>query len=111
MLFVIDIFWNVQFLKHFISKSCRFLSAEFRVLVRDMEMNDLRFIFDQWPKQHLEFDVEPEIWILKVIYYKVITVQGVNFDWCGFCTLEFCPASKLSKIQIVHNPHQSKLTP
>ena len=30
--------------------------------------NDLRVIFDQWPKLNLGFDVEPEIWILKVIY-------------------------------------------
>ena len=31
--------------------------------------NDLRVIFDQWPKLYLGFDVEPEIWVLKVIYY------------------------------------------
>ena len=39
-----------------------FLSAEFRVLVRDMKMT-----FDQWPKLNLGFDVQPEIPILKVI--------------------------------------------
>ena len=31
-------------------------------------------IFDQWPKLHLGFDVEPEIWFLKVIYYLCINV-------------------------------------
>ena len=30
----------------------------------------LRVIFDQWPKLNLGFDVEPEIQILKVIYYS-----------------------------------------
>ena len=29
-------------------------------------------IFDQWPKLHLEFDGEPEILILKVIYYIIV---------------------------------------
>ena len=29
--------------------------------------NDVRVIFDQWPKQNIGFDVEPEIRILKVM--------------------------------------------
>ena len=33
--------------------------------------NELRVIFDQWPKLKLGFDVEPEIRILKVIYCTV----------------------------------------
>ena len=32
--------------------------------------NDVRVIFDQWPKQNIGFDVEPEIQTLKVIYSK-----------------------------------------
>ena len=32
--------------------------------------NDVRVIFDQWPKQNIGFDVEPEIQTLKVIYIK-----------------------------------------
>ena len=31
--------------------------------------NALMVIFDQWPKLYLGFDVEPEIRILKVIYF------------------------------------------
>ena len=34
--------------------------------------DDLWVIFDQWPKLHLGFDAEPEIWILKVIYFVLI---------------------------------------
>ena len=49
-----------------------FLSAEFRVLVRDMKMT-LRVIFDQWPKLSLGLDVRPEIPILKVIYSMYFT--------------------------------------
>ena len=30
--------------------------------------DNLRVIFDQWPKLNLGFDVEPEIQILKIIY-------------------------------------------
>jgi hypothetical protein len=41
MFFVIDIFWKLWFVKH--------------------------FIFDQWPKLYLGFDAEHEIRILKVI--------------------------------------------
>ena len=35
----------------------------------DTYENALSVIFDQWPKLCLGFDVEPEIRILKVIYY------------------------------------------
>ena len=34
-----------------------------------MKISYLRVIFDQWPKLHLGFGAEPEIRILKVIYY------------------------------------------
>ena len=65
MFFVNDFFENFNFKALFLLKWANFLSAEFRVLVRDMK----RVIFDQWPKLNLGFDVEPEIQILKVIYY------------------------------------------
>ena len=31
--------------------------------------DDLRVIFDQWPKLYLGFDAEPEIRIFKFIYF------------------------------------------
>ena len=57
-----------------------FLSAEFRVLKRDLK----RVIFDQWSKLNLGFDVEPEIWILKVIYYLLICFIFSVGLYCGF---------------------------
>ena len=39
--FVIDIFWKIQFFKHFIFQNYdHFLSADFRVLLRDMGMTE-----------------------------------------------------------------------
>ena len=42
--------------------------------------NDLKVIFDQWPKLSLGLDVWPEIPILKVIYYIVNDLMSFNSD-------------------------------
>ena len=65
-LFVTDIFWKLQFLKHFLLKLCPFFVSWFWSFVKRYEF-DLRVIFDQWPKLSLGLDVQPEIPILKVI--------------------------------------------
>ena len=68
MFFGIDIFLRTSnFVACYLLALCLSLSTEFRVLIRDTYENDLRVIFDQWPKLNLGFDVEPEIPILKVI--------------------------------------------
>ena len=41
------------------------MSAESRLKKYE---NDLKVIFDQWPKLYLGFGAEPDIQILKVIY-------------------------------------------
>ena len=62
-------FWKLQFLKHlkhFLLKLCPFFVSWFWSFGKIYE-NDLRGIFDQWPKFSLGLDVRPEIPILKVI--------------------------------------------
>ena len=64
-------FWKLQLLqhlKHFLLKLCPFFVSWFWSFGKKYE-NDLRVIFDQWPKLSLGLDVRPEIPILKVIYY------------------------------------------
>ena len=54
-------------------------SCQFFVCFGKRYENDLRVIFNQWPKLKLGFDVEPEFRILKVIYCthsEEITVAG-----------------------------------
>ena len=61
---------KLQFLKHlndFLLKLCPFFVSWFWSFENKYE-NDLRVIFDQWPKLSLGLDVRPEIPILKVIY-------------------------------------------
>ena len=63
-------FWKLQFLKHlkhFLLKLCPFFVSWFWSFGKKYE-NDLRVIFDQWPKLSLGLDVRHEIPILKVIY-------------------------------------------
>jgi hypothetical protein len=62
-------FWKLQFLKHvkqFLLKLCPFFVSWFWSFGKKYE-NDLRVIFDQWPKLSLGLDMRPEIPILKVI--------------------------------------------
>ena len=42
--------------------------------------DDLEIIFDQWPKLYLGFDVEPEIWILKIYAVHTNMVYKVTQD-------------------------------
>ena len=57
--FAIDVFGRHQFLKHVIFLNCaHFLSADFGLLVR--YENDLKVIFDQWPKFLSVLHVRPE---------------------------------------------------
>ena len=44
------------------------MSADFGVLLKDMNLAK-RVIFDQWLKLHIGLDLEPEISILKGLYY------------------------------------------
>ena len=77
--FVIDIFWKLQFLKnlkHFFLKLCPYFVSCFWSFGKKYE-NDLRVIFDQWPKLSLGLDVQPEIPILKVIYYIVVLKEFI----------------------------------
>ena len=62
----------------YLLKSCQFSSAEFRGFGKRYE-NVLRVIFDQWPKLHLGFDVEPEIRILKVMYSICTGIKPFRF--------------------------------
>ena len=76
MFFGIDIFLKTSnFGACYLLTLCLSLSTEFRVLIRDTYENDLRVIFDQWPKLNLGFDVEPEIRILKVIYIHTASLK------------------------------------
>ena len=68
-------FWKLQFLKHlkhFLLKFCPFFVSWFWSFGKKYE-NDIRVIFDQWPKLSLGLNVRPEIPILKVIYYLPTT--------------------------------------
>ena len=65
MFFIIDIFWKL-FKALYLLKSCQFFVGWILSFGKRYE-NDVKVIFDQWPKMNLGFDVEPEIRILKVI--------------------------------------------
>ena len=53
-------FENFYYKARYLLKLCQFLAVEFRVFDKIYE-NDVRVIFDQWPKLNLVFNVEPEI--------------------------------------------------
>ena len=63
-------------------KLCSFLVSWFQSFGKKYE-NDLRVIFDQWPKSSLGLDVRSEIPILKVIYLSCSAVVAffINLDF------------------------------